>query len=166
MPDVPDPESLPPISDRWADAPHDAKFYKVMAKPVDLRYVEPPSWQQHALGPREGPTRVWLRADGRLPDDPLVHVCVLTFFSDMTLLDAVMIRHGLSVSVDDLSVASLDHAMWFRQPFRADEWLLYSTESPSAGGSRGLASGRFYTRAGVQVASVVQEGMVRVRSRD
>ncbi|HEU5266632.1 MAG TPA: acyl-CoA thioesterase II [Jatrophihabitans sp.] len=165
MPDVPDPESLPPISDHWTDAPHDAKFYKVMAKPIDLRHVELPPWQQRALGPREGPSRVWLRADGRLPDDPLLHVCVLTFCSDMTLLDAVMIRHGLSVSVDDLSVASLDHAMWFRQPFRADEWLLYSTESPSAAGSRGLASGRFYTRAGVQVASVVQEGMVRVRSR-
>jgi acyl-CoA thioesterase-2 len=162
MPDVPDPDTLPPISELWGDSPDDSRFYKAVARAIDLRYVEDPPWRRSSE-PRLGPSRVWMRADGVLPDDPLVHVCVLTFCSDMTLLDSVLVRHGLATASDDVSLASLDHAMWFRQDFRADEWLLYSNESPFAAGGRGLASGRFYTRAGVQIASVVQEGMVRVR---
>ena len=163
MPEVPDPESLPPISERWGDSPDEARLYKTMPKSIDLRYVDDPPWQQRTKGRRDGYSRVWLRADGRLPDDPLLHVCVLTFCSDMTLLDALLVQHGLSVSVDIASIASLDHAMWFRQPFRADEWLLYSTHSPSASGGRGLGSGRFFRRDGVLIAHVVQEGMLRVR---
>jgi acyl-CoA thioesterase-2 len=165
MPAVPDPDDLPPLVNRYGDSPEAAAFYKAMPKPIDLRYVDDPPWQQHAHGPREGISRVWMRADGRLPDDPLLHVCVLTYASDMTLLDSVLVRHGLAPGLDDLSMASLDHAMWFERPFRADEWLLYSTKSPSASGGRGLATGRFYTRDGRQVVSVVQEGMIRVRSR-
>jgi acyl-CoA thioesterase II len=88
---------------------------------------------------------------------------VLTYASDMTLLDSVLVRHGLAPGLDDISMASLDHAMWFERPFRADEWLLYSTQSPSASGGRGLATGRFYRQDGAQVCSVVQEGMIRVR---
>jgi acyl-CoA thioesterase-2 len=164
MPDVPDPESLPPLVNRYGDSPEAAEFYKAMPKPIDLRYVDDPPWQQHAKGPREGLSRVWMRADGTLPDDPLAHVCVLTYASDMTLLDSVLVRHGLAPGLDDISMASLDHAMWFERPFRADEWLLYSTRSPSASGGRGLATGRFYTRDGRQVCSVVQEGLIRVRS--
>ncbi len=165
MPDVPAPQSLPALAERWGESPREAGFFKAMPKPIDLRYVDDPPWQQHRAGPRDGPCRVWMKADGTLPDDPLLHVCVLTFCSDMTLLDSVMVRHGLSASTDELSVASLDHAMWFQRPFRADDWLLYATRSPSATGGRGLASGRFYRRDGAQVASVVQEGMVRVRAR-
>jgi acyl-CoA thioesterase-2 len=127
--------------------------------------VDDPPWQQHANGPREGLSRVWMRADGRLPDDPLLHVCVLTYASDMTLLDSVLVRHGLAPGLDDISMASLDHAMWFERPFRADEWLLYSTRSPSASGGRGLATGRFYRQDRTQVCSVVQEGMIRVKAR-
>jgi len=103
-----------------------------------------------------------MRAYGRLPDDPLLHVCVLTFASDMTLLDSLLIRHGLAVGIDPITLASLDHAMWFQRTFRADEWFLYSTSSPAASGSRGLATGRFYSRDGKHLASVVQEGMIRV----
>ena len=165
MPEVPDPESLPPLVNRYGDSPEAAGFYAAMPKPIDLRYVDDPPWQQHPSGPREGPSRVWMRADGVLPDDPLLHVCVLTYASDMTLLDSVLVRHGLAPGLDDISMASLDHAMWFERPFRADEWLLYSTRSPSASGARGLATGRFYTRDGVQVCSVVQEGLIRVRAR-
>src|SRR5581483_5664595 len=106
-----------------------------------------------------------MRADGKLPDDPLLHVCVLTYASDMTLLDSVLVRHGLAPGPDNISMASLDHAMWSERPFRADEWLLYSTHSPSASGGRGLATGRFYTSDGQQVVSVVQEGMIRLRRR-
>jgi acyl-CoA thioesterase II len=165
MPDVPEPESLPPLVNRYGDSPEAARFYRTMPKPIDLRYVDDPPWQQHAHGPREGLSRVWMKADGRLPDDPLLHVCVLTYASDMTLLDSILVRHGLAPGLDDMSMASLDHAMWFERPFRADEWLLYSTKSPSASGGRGLATGRFFTRDGRQVASVVQEGMIRVRGR-
>jgi acyl-CoA thioesterase-2 len=127
--------------------------------------VDDPPWQQHAKGPREGLSRVWMRADGTLPDDPLLHVCVLTYASDMTLLDSVLVRHGLAPGLDDISLASLDHAMWFERPFRADEWLLYSTRSPSASGGRGLATGRFFRQDGTLVCSVVQEGLIRVRRR-
>jgi acyl-CoA thioesterase-2 len=104
-----------------------------------------------------------MRADGRLPDDPLLHVCVLTFASDMTLLDSVLLRHGLAPGYDPISMASLDHAMWFQRRFRADEWFLYVTQSPAASGGRGLATGRFFDQAGRHLVSVVQEGMIRVR---
>jgi acyl-CoA thioesterase II len=163
MPDVPQPESLPPLVNRYGNSPDAAEFYKAMPKPIDLRYVDDPPWLQHARGPREGLSRVWMKADGTLPDDPLLHVCVLTYASDMTLLDSVLVRHGLAPGLDNISMASLDHAMWFERPFRADEWLLYSTRSPSASGGRGLATGRFYARDGRQVCSVVQEGMIRIR---
>ena len=163
MPDVPDPESLPALVNRFGDSPEATEFFRAMPKPIDLRYVDDPPWQQHANGARAGLSRVWMRADGRLPDDPLLHVCVLTYASDMTLLDSVLVRHGLAPGLDDIAMASLDHAMWFERPFRADEWLLYSTRSPSASGGRGLASGRFYRADGTQVCSVVQEGMIRVR---
>jgi acyl-CoA thioesterase II len=163
MPDVPPPDSLAPLVNRYGDSPDAAEFYKAMPKPIDLRYVDDPPWLQHAHGPREGLSRVWMKADGVLPDDPLLHVCVLTYASDMTLLDSVLVRHGLAPGLDDIAMASLDHAMWFERPFRADEWLLYSTRSPSASGGRGLATGRFYTQDGRQVCSVVQEGMIRVR---
>jgi acyl-CoA thioesterase II len=166
MPDVPAPDTLPTIENLYGDSPEAAAFYKAMPRPIDLRYVDEPPWRQHAAGPRDGLSRVWMKADGTLPDDPLLHVCVLTYASDMTLLDSVLVRHGLAPGLDDISMASLDHAMWFERPFRADEWLLYSTRSPSASGGRGLATGRFYTRAGVQVCSVVQEGMIRIKRHD
>jgi acyl-CoA thioesterase-2 len=166
MPDVPPPDSLPELVNRYGDSPEAAEFYKAMPKPIDLRYVDDPPWQQRAKGPREGLSRVWMKADGVLPDDPLLHVCVLTYASDMTLLDSVLVRHGLAPGLDEVAMASLDHAMWFERPFRADEWLLYSTRTPSASGGRGLATGRFYTQDGRQVCSVVQEGMIRVRRRD
>jgi acyl-CoA thioesterase II len=162
MPEAPPPESLPTLEERYADSPDAAAFFKMLPRPIDLRYVDDPPWQQHAHGPRTGLTRVWMRANGRLPDDPLMHVCVLTFASDMTLLDSVLVRHGLAPGIDPISMASLDHAMWFERPFRADGWLLYASESPSASGSRGLATGRFFAQDGRQVASVVQEGLIRV----
>jgi acyl-CoA thioesterase-2 len=165
MPDAPDPETLPTLAQRYEGSTDAAAFYRSMPRPIDLRYVDDPPWQQHAKGPREGMTRVWMRADGALPADPLLHVCVLTFASDMTLLDSVLVQHGLAPGLDPIVMASLDHAMWFQRPFRADDWLLYATKSPSAAGSRGLATGRFFTRSGVHVASVVQEGLIRVGTK-
>ena len=163
MPDVPAPESLPTLDERVSGAsPEAAAFFRAMPRPIDLRYVDDPPWQQHSRGPREGENRVWMRANGRLPDDPLLHVCVLTFASDMTLLDSVLTRHGLAAGLDPITMASLDHAMWFQRPFRADEWFLYVSTSPAASGSRGLASGRFFDQQGRHLVSVVQEGLIRV----
>jgi acyl-CoA thioesterase-2 len=164
MPDAPDPESVPTLSERYADAPPAVTMFRDESRPIDVRYIDDPPFQQHAKGPRTGLTRVWMRASGRLPDRPLLHACVLTFASDMTLLDSVLVEHGLAPGLDEVSMASLDHAVWFEREFRADEWFLYVSQSPSASGGRGLASGRFFTRDGRQIASVVQEGMIRVRS--
>jgi acyl-CoA thioesterase-2 len=163
MPDTPPPESLPTLEERMAGFDASTALYRTNPRPIEMRYVDDPSWQQQAKGPRSGLTRVWMRAAGRLPDDPLLHACVLTFASDLSLIDSVLVRHGLAGGGDDISMASLDHAVWFERPFRADEWFLYSAHSPSASGGRGLASGRFFAQDGRQIASVVQEGMIRVR---
>src|SRR5690606_35639430 len=104
--------------------------------------------------------QVWLRADGQLPDDPVLHACVLTYASDMTLLDTTTLPHGLGVHDPSVMMASLDHAMWFHRPFRADEWLLYDQETPTTAGSRGLAFGFIFTREGKLAVSVVQEGLL------
>jgi acyl-CoA thioesterase-2 len=162
MPEAPPPDTLPTFFDALPSSGPARDFHYGRARPIDIRYVDPPPWRRHETGPLDH-SRLWLRADGRLPDDPLLHVCVLTFASDMSLLDAVLARQGIANRIDKISMASLDHAMWFERPFRADEWLLYSMISPSASGGRGLASGRFFTEDGRQVCSVVQEGMVRVR---
>jgi len=161
-PDAPGPDELPAFVDQLPERGPARDFHIGRPRPIDVRYIDPPPWSRQQTG-QQPHSRLWLRADGRLPDDPLLHVCVLTYASDMSLLDAVLARQGLAHHVNDVSMASLDHAMWFERPFRADEWLLYSMVSPSASGGRGLASGRFFTRDGTQVCSVVQEGMIRVR---
>ena len=106
--------------------------------------------------------QVWFRATGALPDDSAIHKCVLAYASDMMLLDTSLYAHGRSLFDRDLQVASLDHALWFHRPFRADEWLLYTMDSPTASGSRGLNRGAIFTREGLHVASVAQEGLIRV----
>jgi acyl-CoA thioesterase-2 len=131
------------------------------ANPFDLRFVGPPRDDPGQRVAGTGHNLVWLRANGELPDDPLLHVCLMTYASDLTLLDSVLRRHGLSWVDGQTSGASLDHAMWFHRPFRADRWLLYDQESPIAAGARGLARGQVFTEEGDLVVSVVQEGLVR-----
>lgn len=165
MPPAPEPESLPTFPERIA--PYAEKFgpWGRMPRPIDIRYVDDPPWVSREHGPRDARNRVWMRADGTLPDTDdgdLLHVCVLAYASDMTLLDAVLTKHGLAWGLDLVKGASLDHAMWFHRPFRADEWVLYDCTSPSASGSRGLAMGRFFAHDGRLVATVVQEGLMRV----
>jgi acyl-CoA thioesterase II len=165
MPSVPAPETLRPLADRYVGYDEVFELFGRLPRPFDIRYVDDPPWVQRSHGPREhSPHRVWMRAAGRLPDDPLLHVCVLTFASDLTLLDSVLIHHGLASAIDPIKMASLDHAMWFHRRFRADEWFLYVTNSPSASGGRGLAEGKIFARDGRHIASVVQEGMLRVPS--
>ncbi|HEV2372720.1 MAG TPA: acyl-CoA thioesterase II [Streptosporangiaceae bacterium] len=162
MPDVPPPESVPSTAQRLADifGPPAQEFFR--SNPIDLRVIGPLTYEaEHDPSLRTDHTLVWLRADGKLPDDPLLHVCLMTYASDMTLLDSVLLRHGLSWADGHTLGASLDHAMWFHRPFRADEWLLYAQESPAASGARGLARGEVFTREGDLVVSVVQEGLIR-----
>jgi acyl-CoA thioesterase II len=107
---------------------------------------------------------VWLRTSGRLPDDPAVHRALLAYLSDMTLIDTILGAHGRSVFDSGLQVASLDHALWFHRPFRADEWFLYAQDSPSSSSARGLARGLLFSQDGRLIASVVQEGLIRQRA--
>jgi len=165
MPDVPEPDGLPSYEQRLSEA--FGQPVQDLARPIDLRFVGPLSFdaaRDPALRTREN--LVWLRADGRLTDDPLLHVCLMTYASDMTLLDSVLLAHGLSWENGQVSGASLDHAMWFHRPFRADEWLLYAQETPAAAGARGLARGQVFTADGELVVSVVQEGLIRTRAPD
>ena len=104
-----------------------------------------------------------MRATGALPDDTALQQCVLAYASDMTLLETSLLPHGISLFDENIQLASLDHAMWFHRPFRADEWLLYIQDSPSASGSRGFNRGSIYKSDGTLVASVAQEGLVRLR---
>ncbi len=133
-------------------------------RPIDTRHVEPTRFEHGGVEspePRQGQA-VWLRADGSLPDDPVLHACVVTYASDMTLLDTTVLPHGLSWQEGRLMMASLDHAMWFHRPFRADDWLLYDLDTPSASHARGLARGSIFTEDGKLAVSVVQEGLIRV----
>ena len=165
MPDVPPPESIAPTSERMKKlfGPDVHDFFH--RNPIDIRHIGPLTFEAVTNPALRGTTNlVWLRADGELPDDPLLHVCLMTYASDMTLLDSVLLAHGLSWADGRTTGASLDHAMWFHRPFRADRWLLYSQESPIAGGARGLARGQVFTSDGELVVSVVQEGLIRTSS--
>ena len=165
MPDVPPPEAVERNSDRLARLLGDVPS-QVLQSPIDLRSIGPMS-AEAARDPSLRTTRnlIWLRVDGDLPDDPLLHVCLMTYASDMTLLDSVLLGHGLSWLDGRTSGASLDHAMWFHRPFRADRWLLYAQDSPVASGARGLAHGEVFTAGGELVVSVMQEGLIRSRPR-
>ncbi|NLU71279.1 acyl-CoA thioesterase II [Streptomyces sp. HNM0575] len=171
MPEAPDPGTLPTAEDmmpryeelfRGSDVPQ--RLMKARAA-VDLRYVREPPFAS-AGEPREPRSQVWFRTNGKLDgelDDPMLHICLATYVSDMTLLDSVLLAHGRGGwAVGDVVGASLDHAMWFHRPFRADEWLLYDQVSPTSQGGRGLGSGRIFTRDGRLAVSVIQEGVVRV----
>jgi acyl-CoA thioesterase II len=159
--DVAEPESLPDFKARWEP------FKEMMGdeyerdRAIDVRPVEwKPADRRRELPPAQN---VWFRADGRLPDDPVLHSCVVTYASDMTLLDTSTLPHAVGALEERLFMASLDHAMWFHRPFRADEWLLYAQDSPTASRARGLARGLIYTRSGDLAVSVVQEGLIRVQ---
>jgi acyl-CoA thioesterase II len=164
MPAVPDPENLPKLADEIRD--HLGELPESLERmerrmAFDIRYVERLRWEAGELRDIEPRSGVWMRAIGSLGDDPLVHTCALTYASDMTLLDAVRIPIEPLWGPRGFDMASLDHAMWFHRPFRADEWFLYQQESPIATGGRGLARGQIYDREGRLIVSVMQEGLFR-----
>ena len=170
MPDVPPPEALrpqgelvrewlaavPAVPDRIREA-----FLRRMA--VEFRPIAP----RNPLVPVVLPPRqaFWVRAQAKLPDDPLLHDCVLAYASDFSLLSTALLPHGRSWLSQDLVVASIDHALWFHRPLRIDDWLLYVMDSPTAQGGRGLSMGQFFDRQGRLVASVAQENLMRYATR-
>ena len=159
--DLPDPESLPSTADVLGEFDHDVARYWSSQRAFDVRHIPSPIYLtvDGARAPRQA---VWMRAFGRLPDDPNQHRAALAYASDYSILEPVLRAHGIAWASPGLKVASLDHAMWWHRDARVDEWLLFVQESPSASGGRGLTLGRIYTQAGVLVASVAQEGMVRI----
>jgi acyl-CoA thioesterase-2 len=156
--DLPDPEDLPDFTERmapWAELMGD---WYTKPRAIDTRYCE---WRRPDDDtPRPPYQHVWFKANGKLPDGQILHTCVATYASDMTVLDTSLLPHHNS-GLGQVFMASLDHAMWFHRPFRADEWLLYAQDSPTASGGRGLGRGLMYNRAGELVASVTQEGVIR-----
>ncbi len=159
-PDLAPAESLPDFHTRMAPFRDRLGDWYARPRPIDLRYVD-----GDPLGRIDNPStsqHVWMRADGRLPDDPVLHACVVTYASDMTLLDTTLLPFGLSWDDERIQMASLDHAMWFHRPFRADEWLLYQQRAISTGSARGLAGGAIFTGDGRLVVDVVQEGLIRI----
>ena len=172
MPQVPDPESLTSEKELFerfgAYLPEPARLYFSRERPIELRPVDLrryiPGAQPTPIAPVQ---HLWVRATGRLPDDPALHRAVLAYLTDMTLLDTALVVHQRTILDAGLQVASLDHALWFHRPFRADEWLLYAQESPTSGGARGLTRGSLFTRDGRLIASVMQEGLIRqMRDRE
>jgi acyl-CoA thioesterase-2 len=158
--DVPPPESLPDFKERMAPLREQLGSIIDRPRPIDLRYVTVDPLARGGVSAES--QQVWMRADGTLPDDPTLHACVVTYASDMTLLDTALLPFGLAWDTPGVQMASLDHAMWFHRPFRADEWLLYVQSAVSTHGSRGLAEGKIYTADGQLAVTVTQEGLVRV----
>ncbi len=158
--DVPPPESLPDFRARLAPYRERIGDWYDKPRPIDLRYVPPDPLIEP--GVKTNRQLVWVRADGELPDDPVLHACIVTYFSDMTLLDTTLRPFGMTSFNDNLMMASLDHAMWFHRPFRADDWLLYEQTAFSNSSARGLSGGSIFTADGKLVVNVVQEGLIRV----
>ena len=165
MPSVPPPEDLPSDDEIKASVlpimPDPVRAYFTRERPIELKPVEFTRYLSRE--PKEPKFNVWIRATSRLPDDPAIHQSVLAYASDMTLLDSTLIAHGRTVFERAIQAASLDHALWLHRPFRADEWLLYSQDSPSTSGARGFGRGLIFARDGRLVASVAQEGLIRPR---
>lgn len=163
IPDAPPPEEVPTWGDRmeaiWDRLPEEMRKVTPGPRPIDVRHVHAPTY----LGgePSDGPSQVWMKTDGRLSDDPFLHQTLLTYATDISLLDNILRPHGRLGKLGPMMVASIDHAVWYHRPFRFDDWLLYVMDSPSAFGARGFARGSLYTRDGALVASTAQEGLMR-----
>lgn len=167
MPEAPPPESLPNEQERIATyverLPPGLRERAVAARPFDIRPADPPSDPFVPVG-RPPRRSVWLRTVERLPDEPALHRYLLAYASDYSFVTTALLPHGVTWVSPGMQVASLDHAMWFHEPFRVDEWLLHVMDSPVAHGARGLVRGRIFTEDGRLVASTTQEGLIRRRA--
>jgi acyl-CoA thioesterase-2 len=171
MPLVPPPESLlsmQELRERWMAEAGDTvseRMREIMRRPAPIEFRPVEEW--NPLRPTVAPPiqTVWFRTVDKLPDDPMLHTCMLTYASDYNLIPTALKPHGRTWLGSETIVASIDHAMWFHRPARIDDWLLYSMDSPSAQGARGLARGLVFDRSGTLVASVAQEGLMRESTR-
>jgi acyl-CoA thioesterase-2 len=167
MPPVPPPETLPRELDlvrAMAERiPEPLRAVYTQDRPIDFRTVAPVD--PFAPEPREPVKHMWFRADGAMPDDPVLHQAVLAYASDYGLLGTSLLPHGLSFLMRRVQAASLDHAVWFHRPARVDEWLLYAMDAPAAADARAFTRGALYTRDGALVASTAQEGLIRLTNR-
>jgi len=168
MPDVPHPDQLPSEVEIKAKIlptlPENVRRYYERIRPIELRPVD---FERYLGKPQDGDRfYMWLRTTAPLPDDPAIHRCALAYASDMTILDTALLPHRRSVFDRSIMGASLDHALWFHRPFRADQWLLYSQDSPNMHGARGFGRGLIFAEDGTLVASAAQEGLLRERRPD
>ncbi|HYH80476.1 MAG TPA: acyl-CoA thioesterase II [Longimicrobium sp.] len=165
LPETPAPESLPSelalVRAMAERIPEPLREVYTQDRPIDFRPVAPVD--PFAPETREPVKHVWFRAEGRMPDDPLLHQVVMAYASDYGLLGTALLPHGLSFIMRRVQAASLDHAVWFHRPFRVDDWLLYASDAPAAAGARAFTRGTLFTRDGAVVASTAQEGLIRLR---
>lgn len=163
---LPGPDELPSSEDLLAPYVGNPHARAVIARPFDIRHVEGPIYLPDPSRPRDGKQHVWIRAKDRLPDDDALHRAALAYLSDYAMLEPIVRVHGAAWTTPGLKAASLDHALWWHRPARVDEWLLLELETSSSGGGRGLGHGYVYAADGTHVATVAQEGMVRVPEDD
>jgi acyl-CoA thioesterase-2 len=160
-PDVPGPEELPKIDELLRGYEETVPHFVEALRPIEWRYANDPAWVMRDKGGRLEYNRVWLKTEGALPDDPVLHAAAMLYSSDTTVLDSIITTHGLSWGFDRIFAVTTNHSVWFHRPVRFDEWVLYSTTSPVAAESRGLGSGHFFDRSGQLLATVIQEGIVK-----
>ena len=160
MPVVPAPETIARLDERIQDEGGNIDEWFKRQHPIDQRFVGELPWSPHRS--KEPRQQIWIRADGALAADPLLHACVITYASDMSLFDSILAPHSIRWDNGSFMGASLDHCMWFHREVHADQWLLYDTDSPIAHGGRGLARGFLWNEAGQLMISMVQEGLTRV----
>jgi acyl-CoA thioesterase II len=160
-PTLGDPLAVPPIDDLLAGYEDVVPLFVNALRPIEWRYTNDPAWIMRDKGDRLPHNRVWMTAQGEMPDDPVLHAAALVYSSDTTVLDSIITTHGLSWGHDRIFAVTANHSVWFHRPIRFDDWVLYSTTSPVAAESRGLGTGHFYDRSGLLLATVVQEGIVK-----
>ena len=161
MPEVPAPHTLPTIDELLIGYEKVVPAFVSALRPIEWRYTNDPAWVMRDKGDSMQSNRVWLKADGVIPDDPVLHNAAMVYSSDTTVLDSIITTHGLSWGWDRIFAVTINHSVWFHRPVDFSDWVLYSTASPVAAESRGLATGHFFNQAGQVVATVTQEGIVK-----
>lgn len=161
MPDVPAPHNLPTIDHVLAGYEDIVPGFVNALHPIEWRYTNDPAWVMRDKGERLTENRVWLTADGDMPQDPMVHTAALIYSSDTTILDSIITTHGLSWGWDRIFAVTINHTVWFHRQVNFSDWVLYATSSPVAAQSRGLGAGHFFTESGHVVATIVQEGIIK-----
>jgi len=160
-PQVPEPHTLPPLGELLRGYEEVVPHFVNALQPIEWRYTNDPAWVMRHKGDRLAYNRVWLKALGVMPDDPVLHTAMMVYSSDTTVLDSVITTHGLSWGYDRIFAASANHSVWFHRQVKFDDWVLYSTSSPAAADSRGLGAGHMFDRSGQILATVMQEGLLK-----